>query len=82
MVYVVPSLVATEAVFMHVVMLVVHPDLSHHGVVHSLGERPAPDSYAFSIEKSIDRSWPSQAYQLLSKVFLAKADFRNGRLHA
>lgn len=74
-----PSLVAPKAIVMAAVMLVVHANLRHHRLVHALEES---SGLMYSLCKSNGNAIEGLCVSWTTTVFLAKAVFKNGRLHA
>ena len=81
-VYISPTLVATKVLIFLVsimVFLVVHSNLRHHRIVHSLGECTDPEVLCNGDGKS--RLRPVQSLDIEACSWLRKS-FKNGSLHA
>jgi hypothetical protein len=73
-----PSIVAPKPVVV-VVMLVVHANLRHHGIVHPLDECSVPISvYATAIASRLS----VRAYRRQRWCSWLRQSLKNGRLHA
>jgi hypothetical protein len=81
-----PSIIAAKGDLMSTVVFVVHADLGHHGLLHALDGVPASRKLRCDSNQQLHADTAStqkaRAPTSTSKMFLAKAVLKNGRLHA
>lgn len=78
-----PSITIPKGILVRRVLFVVHADLGHCGIVHSLNGRQLGSKMGSTAKnyKSMDAN-TGTVDASTSMVFLAKAVLKNGRLHA